>query len=117
MTKTKGVLIGVLIAAVLIGGLVVLSYGTLPAEDPVKAVLGPMRVLLADTEHVVVSESPKVIVAKPGASLDEYMWENGGYLPVPEKQLGAIVVYRNADAEVKIHYSVNGYFSKWEWQQ
>jgi len=115
MAKTKGLLIALLIAAVLIGGLSALSYGTLRTANPVTAALGLTRVVLGNTAHAVVREAPMVIIAKPEVSLDAYMWENGGYLPVLEKQLGAVLVYRNQDGEVKIHYSVNGYFAKWEW--
>lgn len=114
--RTKGILIGVLVAAVLIGGLSMAAYGTSRSVNPLSAVLWPIQILLTQTEHVTVSETPKVVMAKPDASLDAYMWENGGYLPVPEKQLGAMLVYQNTDGQVRILYSVNGYFAKWEWQ-
>ena len=115
MTKWKSLLLVLLIAAVLIGGLSCLSFATLRTANPVTAVLGLIRVVLAYAEYAVVDEAPLVIVAKPETSLDAYRWENGNYLPVPGAQLGAVLVYRNNSGEVRIHYSVNGYFAKWEW--
>ena len=111
----KGVLIGILVIAVLIGMLCVLSYGTLHTVNFWKGGTGLMQVLFSDAAYATIREAPKMIVAKPQTSLDTYMWENGGYLPVLEEQMGAVLVYRNGNGEVKIHYSVNGYFAKWQW--
>ncbi len=116
MTKWKGLLIGLLVVAVLVGGLFALSFGVLRTDSPFSTVSGMIWGVLVDADYVVIRDDPKVIVAAPGVSLDAYMWENGGYLPVPEEQLGAMLVYQNTDGQVRILYSANGYFAKWEWQ-
>lgn len=50
-----------------------------------------------------------------GQYLDEYM-ENRGFYFVPEEQMSGMLVYSNGSEKEYILFSINKYYSKWEWQ-
>lgn len=110
------IIVVAVVVAVLIGSLSVLSFVKFGTANFISASQGLCKVMLTDTEWVVISQNPTVIIGKPNTTIDEYMLENGGYVLNPDKQLGALYIYSNQDDEVRVIHSVNGYYSKWVWQ-
>lgn len=104
------------VVVVLIGGLSVFSFVKFGTANFISTSCGICKVMLTDTEWVVISQNPTIIIGKPNATIDGYMMENGGYILEADKQLGAMYVYSNGDNEVHIMYSANGYYAKWIWQ-
>ena len=87
--------------------------------NPISSGIGMLRVLIANTDYVVVQRFPyRVIFASPeGAqdTLDSYM-EKRGFEEVEDMRMGSILVYRKGDMIEKLNYKVNGYYSMWSWQ-
>lgn len=106
-------------AAVLLAALIgasVLSYAELGVLNPFSAANGLARVILTETEYVEIQQYPRVIVAKPDASLlDEYM-EAQGYERDEERQMGALCTFTDGNFEELVMYSQNKDFSAWRWQ-
>lgn len=115
--KKIKIFVGVLALVILmIGVSSFVSYAKFGAVNPFLTANGLIKVMLTDIESVEIQQYPKVIVAKPDASLDKYMAKQG-YMRDAEKQLGALYVYTTGDIEALIVCSQNRYFSKWCWQE
>lgn len=117
MKRKYKILVVISVVAILIGGLSVISFVKFGTANFIATSYGLCKVMWTDTELVVISDNPTIIVGKPNATIDEYMLENGGYVSDSDKQLGALYIYSNQDNEVRVMYSANGYYSKWEWQE
>lgn len=83
-----------------------------------------LEILFTDKEYTIVQNTPnRVVFSKTadtsnkssGKFLDEYM-ESRGFYFVPEEQMGGILVYSNGSEKEYISFSINKYYSKWEWQ-
>lgn len=85
--------------------------------NPVSSFSGMIQILFTDKEYVIVQNHPnKVIFSKPDTELlDRYMSENG-YEYIEEEQMGSMLVYKNDTDKDTIQFSINKYYSKWEWQ-
>lgn len=104
-------LLVVLAAAVLLYAAgAVFSYASFRTANPAAAAGALARVLVTDAQYA--QASPDVILAKPSASLDEYM-EDLGYRRAPEEQMGSLAVFIGEDGRQVIHCTQNRYFSRW----
>ena len=87
--------------------------------NPISSGIGMLRVLIANTDYVVVQRFPyRVVLASPEKAqdtLDSYM-EKRGFEEVEDMRMGSILVYRKGDIIEKLNYKVNGYYSIWSWQ-
>ena len=87
--------------------------------NPISSGIGMLRVLIADTDYVVVQRFPyRVVFANPEGgqdTLDSYMQERG-FEKVEDMRMGSILVYRKGDMIEKLNYKVNGYYAMWSWQ-
>lgn len=72
------------------------------------------RVLFTDAECVEVQRAPKVILAKPGAPLEEYMARQGYE---NQEQMGSLGAFSNGNAQELVACSQNRYFAHWVWQK
>lgn len=95
------------------GGMISLKFRT---ENPFLAGWGLIQIFFTDTEFAVIQDYPRVVLAKPEVSLDDYMAYQGMDRQVDE-QMGAIHVFSNHDCKAYIHYSMNTYYSLWRWQE
>ena len=90
--------------------------------NPISAVYNISKVMFDEDElYVVAQKKPwKIMFSKAyidGKSaqdiLDEYM-KNDGY--EMSDRMGSMITYKNKDGnERRIHFSVNKYYSIWEW--
>ena len=90
--------------------------------NPISSVYNISKVMFDEDElHVVAQKKPwKIMFSKSYADgksaqdiLDEYM-RNDGYEMTD--RMGSIITYKNeVGNERRIHFSVNKYYSLWEW--
>ena len=81
--------------------------------NPILSFIGVSLVLFTDTDHFVIQRVPnRVMIAKAGVSLHEYM-EGKGFELV--EQFGAIHLFKKDDKSVSVVTRGNGYFTRWRW--
>lgn len=121
--KKKIIILICVIAAVIVTYIsVIISANLTGVLNPIASVYSVLKVNLDKNEiYVVAQKKPwKIMIAKPymeeksaNELLDEYM-KKDGY----EKcdQMGSVITYKNEKGdERRIHFSVNKYYSLWEW--
>lgn len=116
MVKNK-IMIGVvilIIAVISVGSFV--SFSKFGVFNPFSTANGLFQIVFSEKEYIEIQAYPKVIVAKPNVSLEDYMQKKGLEEDV-ENQLGALRRFHNNDMAQYILYSTNHYFSKWRWQE
>lgn len=92
-----------------------ISYRIFNVINPFSTAYGLIRVIFMEKDYVVIQRSPKVIVAKPNTSLQEYM-KSLGFVEDEENRMGSLHRFYNDDSVQYVMYSTNMYFSKWIWQ-
>lgn len=122
MNKKLVVIISSILAVLLILTLifVYISFEKTAVINPISSLNGILNIVYTEEKYVVVQNSPyKVIFSKPiwyGKTaqelLDDYMSERGF---THSDRLGGLLIYTNGTDEERIHFSVNGYCSIWEW--
>lgn len=90
--------------------------------NPISSVYNISKVMFDEDELYVVAQNKpwKIMFSKTHANgksaqdiLDEYM-RNDGY--EMSDRMGSIITYKNEEGhERRIHFSVNKYYSLWEW--
>ena len=112
--KHRKLLLVILAVVLIYGAAAFASYAKFRVADPISAAAGLTQILFTEKEYAEIQDDPKVILAKPEASLDDYM-EEQGMIRADDEQMGAIPVFRDGDYREYVQYSVNGYFSRWSW--
>lgn len=122
MKKKIIIIISVIVLAILSFVSVIVSANVTGVLNPISSVYSILKVNLDKEEvYVVAQKNPwKIMIAKPhmnGKSaqelLDEYMI-NDGYKE--SDRMGSVITYKNESGnERRIHFSVNKYYSIWEW--
>ena len=122
--KRKGIIITIAICGVILLSSTIFSIVKFSVWNPFSSCFGMLEILFTDKEYTIVQNTPnKVVLSKTadtsnkssGKFLDEYM-ESRGFYFVPEEQMGGILVYSNGSEKEYISFSINKYYSKWEWQ-
>jgi len=90
--------------------------------NPISSVYNISKVMFDDDELYVIAQNKpwKIMFSKTNANgksaqdiLDEYM-KNDGY--EMSDRMGSVITYKNEEGnERRIHFSVNKYYSLWEW--
>lgn len=117
--KIKIILIIIILLLVILGS-IIFSFNKFSTFNSASAFIGVMKILFTNAEYDVIQSNPyKVIIAKPNTErktandlLDEYMNERGF-----EKtdRHGSMIIYSNGTDYEKINFSINAYYSVWEW--
>jgi len=121
--KKKILIIVCIISFIVIGFIsMIISANLTGVFNPISAVYNISKVMFDEDElYVVAQKKPwKIMFSKPyidGKSaqdiLDEYM-KNDGY--EMSDRMGSMITYKNEEGnERRIHFSVNKYYSLWEW--
>ena len=121
--KRKIIILVCIISFIAIGYIsMIISVNITGVFNPISAVYNISKVMLDEDElYVVAQKKPwKIMFSKPyidGESaqdiLDEYM-KNDGY--EMSDRMGSMITYKNKEGnERRIHFSVNKYYSLWEW--
>jgi len=121
--KKKIIILVCIISFIAIGYIsMIISANLTGVFNPISAVYNISKVMFDEEElYVVAQKKPwKIMFSKPyidGKSaqdiLDEYM-ENDGY--EMSDRMGSMITYKNEEGnERRIHFSVNKYYSLWEW--
>jgi len=121
--KKKIIILVCIISFIAIGYIsMIISANLTGVFNPISAVYNISKVMFDEEElYVVAQKKPwKIMFSKPyidGKSaqdiLDEYM-KNDGY--EMSDRMGSMITYKNEEGnERKIHFSVNKYYSIWEW--
>lgn len=121
--KKKIVILVCIISFIFLGFIsMIISVNLIGVFNPISAVYNISKVMFDEDElYVVAQKKPwKIMFSKPyidGKStqdiLDEYM-KNDGY--VMSDRMGSMITYKNEESnERRIHFSVNKYYSLWEW--
>lgn len=119
MKKSIKIFLSVLIILVLFFS-IVLSFNKFSTFNSFSAFCGVIKILCTDSEYTVIQNYPyKVIVAQSNQEnktandlLDEYMLKKGFY---KEDRHGSMIIYSNGTDYEKVHFSINAYYSVWEW--
>lgn len=119
--KRKIIRVLVIVVLLVYGVGVILSFENFKNFNPISTCIGVMKILFTDEEYVTIQKYPyKVIIAKPNQTektanelLDEYMSKKGFY---KADRLGSIISYTNGTEFENIHFSINTYYSLWEWK-
>ena len=96
------------------------SFNKFSTFNSFSSFIGVAKILFTNTEYDVIQNNPyKVIIAKPNTErklandlLDEYMKERGFE---QTDRHGSLIIYSNGTDYEKIHFSINAYYSVWEW--
>lgn len=99
---------------------IIFSFNKFSTFNLISSFTGVMKILFTNTEYDVIQSNPyKVIIAKPNTErklandlLDEYMKERGFE---QTDRHGSLIIYSNGTDYEKIHFSINAYYSVWEW--
>jgi len=121
--KKKIIILVCIISFIAIGYIsMIISANLTGVFNPISAVYNISKVMFDEEElYVVAQKKPwKIMFSKPyidGKSaqdiLDEYM-KNDGY--EMSDRMGSMITYKNEEGnERRIHFSVNKYYSLWEW--
>lgn len=81
--------------------------------------IGLIQIMASDTPYVEIQSSPRVIIAQPQNSWDLFLEfvESEGYTFLGEEQMSANCVIEKDGKKEHVWFSVNGYYSKWSWEQ
>ena len=121
--KKKMIILVCIISFICIGYIsMIISANITGVFNPISAVYNISKVMFDEDElYVVAQKKPwKIMFSKAyidGKSaqdiLDEYM-KNDGY--EMSDRMGSMITYKNKEGnERRIHFSVNKYYSIWEW--
>ena len=110
LENLAGLIMGALFFAALALAVLTLKLG---ADNPFAAAHGLFKIIFTDEEYAEIGKTPKVIPAKPGASLERYM-ESRGYFEDEDARMGSVrrFVSENGHDEY-VDCSQNRYYSKW----
>jgi|HigsolmetaGSP11D_1036233.scaffolds.fasta_scaffold02171_8 hypothetical protein len=114
--KTRKYLIICIVFVILLGVSSFISYAKFQVLNPFSTYSGLVQIVFTDKEYVEIQKYPKVIIAKPNASLQDYM-KGLGFQEDIENQMGRLHVFHNNTSTQYVMYTVNNYFSKWIWQE
>lgn len=121
--KKKIIILVCIISFIAIGYIsMMISVNITGVFNPISAVYNISKVMFDKDElYVVAQKKPwKIMFSKPYIDeksaqdiLDEYM-KNDGY--EMSDRMGSMITYKNKEGnERRIHFSVNKYYSIWEW--
>ena len=111
--------LAVCIACLAYGAGSLASLEKLRVADPLAATAALAQVIVLDAEHVKAQEYPKVIIAQPDTSLEEYMADEG-YAELEDERMGSIRVFETepgGDFLNYVEHTVNEYYSLWVWRE
>ena len=122
MKKKLIIFIGIICFSVISFFSVIISANVTGVLNPISSVYNVSKIILDEDELYVVAQNKpwKIMFAKPYVDgklaqdiLDEYM-RNDGY--EISDRMGSIITYKNERGDEKrIHFTVNKYYSLWEW--
>ena len=110
-------------SSVVVGDFNIKVSDTIPDNISPAIFLGISIFLSLYKEYTIVQNNPnRVGFSKTSDTsnktakqyLDDYMATRGFHF-VPEEQLGSMLVYSNDSEKEYISFSMNRYYSKWEW--
>ena len=86
---------------------------------PLRTALGIVRVVGLEKAHVTVRRAPRVMVARAGDALDALISFQAlrGYTQLPAEQMGGGLLFSNGSETEQVSFSVNRYYSIWQWQE
>ncbi|HIT70951.1 MAG TPA: hypothetical protein IAD08_03445 [Candidatus Scatovivens faecipullorum] len=116
----KKIIIPIIIVLILLIMSIVVSFNKFSTFNPISSLCGVIEISITDKEYTIIQTKPwKVIVSKATNNdryaqliLDEYMAERGY---TTTDRMGSIIIYSNGINVEKVHFSVNKYYSVWEW--
>ena len=110
------------VAAALAMLLVMVLGGTFGAARlgvscPLRVAAGIVRVVGFERPHVTVRRAPRVMVARAGDALDALISFQAlrGFTQLPDEQMGGSLVFSNGSETEQVSFSVNRYYSLWQW--
>lgn len=120
MKKSIKIVIAICIILILFGMGVFVSFAKFATLNPISSLGGLIEISITNKEYTIIQNNPwKVVISKPihedknaQQILDEYMLENG-YATID--RMGSMITYSNGTDEEKVYFSVNKYYSIWEW--
>lgn len=115
--KIVSILLGVLLAMILIlGSASYICFGTFYFP---KVIAAMVLITRGETEYIEVKSDPgKVIIGAPHNALgtfENYLQEQG-YVLLDHEQMGSLYVVSHDGKTEVVHFSVNSYYSKWQWK-
>lgn len=117
--KQKIIIVGAIILIIFIIG-VIISFNKFSTINPISSICGVIQISITDKDYTVIQNKPwKVIVSKAPNNdryaqqiLDEYMEQRGFYTT---DRMGSVITYSNGTDIERVQFSVNKYYSVWEW--
>lgn len=85
----------------------------------IKSGIGVIRVVFTDTEIIKIKESPEIYLAKADNSPYDLLlnfMESQGYVESESERQVSTIVFKKNDEVKLVSFSVNKYFSKWEFE-
>ena len=112
--KAVAAALGLLLVMVL-GG----TFGAarLGVSCPLRVAAGIVRVVGFERPHVTVRRAPRVMVARAGDALDALISFQAlrGFTQLPDEQMGSLLTFSNGSETEQVSFSVNRYYSLWQW--
>lgn len=116
MGRRRKIVIICLALIIIMGIASFISYSKFNVWNSFSTISGLTQIIFTEKEYVEIQGYPKVIIAKPSTSLQDYM-QSLGFQEDKENQMGALHRFQNNDVAQYVMYSTNKYFSKWRWQE
>lgn len=117
MKEKYKAIIAALILVILAASVSFVSYVKFATPNFLSAAAGLIKVCATDVEYAEIKKDSRVIVAKPDNAM--YLFKatliSEGYEFIDEERDGSIIAVQKDGEKEHIHFSVNEYYSLWEW--
>ncbi len=116
--RRNSIIVVLFLAMAIVGTGSFISNSKFGVLNPLSTGYGLYQVVFTEKEFIELQKYPKVIVAKPNASLSDYMGIEG-FKEDNEFQSVSLSLHRfkNNDSAQYIMNSTNNYFSIWRWNE
>ena len=95
------------------------GFSKLGVSCPLRTAVGVVRVVGLEKAHVTVRRSPRVVVARAGDALDALISFQAlrGFTHLPDEQMDGGLLFSNGQTTELVSFSVNRWYSVWQWQE
>lgn len=118
--RTKTMLIIIVFLLIFNVSSITISYSIFKVYNPLAAINGLAQVALMEKEYVQIQKYPKVIIADPNTSLEDFMHKSGYIETVIDDPMGVhdrrLHEFQLAEHQIYILQISCKYYSIWQWR-
>lgn len=116
--KTHRTISLLILLALLIAISFLISILKFKSPNPIATGYGLTQIIFTDRDYILIRNTPKVFLAKPKNAENNLitMMSDSGYTYNKSKRLGSLLVFEKGNNEQHVFFSVNGYYSIWNFK-